>query len=720
MAANQVKADVGGNLNIESLQDSSTYTSAQKSAGGSITIGPTFVPTGGGISASKSNIDSNYQSVTQQSGIKAGDGGFQVDVKGNTDLKGAVIASTDTAVNEKLNTFTTVGTLTTSDIQNTASYEGKAAGLSVDVGQQAGKYGVNGVGVGIGSDKGDASSTSAAGISGIAGNTAVRSTDAETGIKPMFDADKVQREINAQVAITQAFGKEASKAVGDYAEARLKDATALRVHAQNEPDKDKAAQLNAEAQALEDNWGEKGTLRVLAHATIGGLTGGAGGALGAAAGTLTAPTVAQALEDAGIDGPLASTLTALASTAAGAAVGGVAGGAAAANEVMNNYLKHAEASKLNTLTSKKIAGQCDSGCDKEISDLKALDEKRNQQLASCASTASAACDTARQDVRSAAAEYVRQDSNGPNWIYINEKNETVRLALDTMSGVTSAQALGALLAVKDGIVALGSAARTGFDALVLLDPKAQILAKAGAGAAWDFVKDPANWPELMGAMSTADREKLAKAYETGDGLQVGLLMGAQLSNLPGGGGMGTIKKIDKVLDATAAAAVVKLKAEGLDVIKATVGTKGSWERTINGVLEPRTAYVLDNGHTYVTDTAGRVNAVVADLDLLKMDRNPYQQCTTGHCGNAGDQGGHLIAATLGGAGDRVNLVPQAATLNNGPWKAMENEFKAALDGGKSVSIKIDVGYPPGGGVRPSEFVVTSMVDGERAVKRFYQ
>lgn len=72
-----------------------------------------------------------------------------------------------------------------------------------------------------------------------------------------------------------------------------------------------------------------------------------------------------------------------------------------------------------------------------------------------------------------------------------------------------------------------------------------------------------------------------------------------------------------------------------------------------------------------------------------------------------------------GAGARINLVPQAATLNNGPWKAMENEFKTALDAGKNVSIKLEVGYPPGGGVRPSEFRVTSTVDGKVQPPRIF-
>ena len=44
----------------------------------------------------------------------------------------------------------------------------------------------------------------------------MRTGDA-TGIVRIFDQNKVQREIDAQVAITAEFGKQASKAVGDYA-----------------------------------------------------------------------------------------------------------------------------------------------------------------------------------------------------------------------------------------------------------------------------------------------------------------------------------------------------------------------------------------------------------------------------------------------------------------------------------------------------------------------
>ena len=43
--------------------------------------------------------------MIDQSGIKAGDEGFDVKVKGNTDLTGAVIASTDAAIDCETNTL---------------------------------------------------------------------------------------------------------------------------------------------------------------------------------------------------------------------------------------------------------------------------------------------------------------------------------------------------------------------------------------------------------------------------------------------------------------------------------------------------------------------------------------------------------------------------------------------------------------------------------------
>ena len=83
--APQVQAQVGGNLQIESLQDTSSYASKQNNLGGSLTIGSSV---NGSINASKSKSNSDYASVNEQSGLKAGDQGFSVNVSHNTALIG--------------------------------------------------------------------------------------------------------------------------------------------------------------------------------------------------------------------------------------------------------------------------------------------------------------------------------------------------------------------------------------------------------------------------------------------------------------------------------------------------------------------------------------------------------------------------------------------------------------------------------------------------------
>ncbi|SFC13755.1 filamentous hemagglutinin [Cupriavidus sp. OV038] len=118
-----IKADIGRDLNIESRQDTDDYHSRESSSGmqASICVPPicygTTVSASGSVSSGKT--DSTYASVVEQTGLYAGKGGFDINVEGNTDLKGAVIAST---ADKDKNTLTT-GTLTTSDIENKAEYK---------------------------------------------------------------------------------------------------------------------------------------------------------------------------------------------------------------------------------------------------------------------------------------------------------------------------------------------------------------------------------------------------------------------------------------------------------------------------------------------------------------------------------------------------------------------------------------------------------------------
>ena len=71
-------------------------------------------------------------------------------------------------------------------------------------------------GAGMGKDSGSISSTTTAGISGIAGDTTKRTGDNAQGISKIFDADKVRQEIQAQTKITQEFSKQASTAIASY------------------------------------------------------------------------------------------------------------------------------------------------------------------------------------------------------------------------------------------------------------------------------------------------------------------------------------------------------------------------------------------------------------------------------------------------------------------------------------------------------------------------
>ncbi len=220
VTAQRVNTEVGGNLQIQSLQDTSTYESKQQNVSGSATFGPA---SGGNLSASQSQVDSTYTSVTEQSGIKAGDDGFGVQVNSKTDLQGGVISSTEAAVQANQNTFTTTA-LATSDLQNHASYSANATGISVGAGVSTdGRLAPRGTGVGIGHDSNSDSSITQAGISGMAGNEAVRTGDKPTGIAKIFDAEKVEKEINAQVFITQTFAREAGKTVSNYTNTQRKD-----------------------------------------------------------------------------------------------------------------------------------------------------------------------------------------------------------------------------------------------------------------------------------------------------------------------------------------------------------------------------------------------------------------------------------------------------------------------------------------------------------------
>lgn len=79
-------------------------------------------------SYNNSNVLGDYASITEQTAIQTGDGGFQFKVQGHTDLTGAVIASSELAVEKNLNRLE-AGTLAARDIEIYSKYKASAASV---------------------------------------------------------------------------------------------------------------------------------------------------------------------------------------------------------------------------------------------------------------------------------------------------------------------------------------------------------------------------------------------------------------------------------------------------------------------------------------------------------------------------------------------------------------------------------------------------------------
>ena len=121
---NKVTANAG-RMSIESEQDKKNYKETGKTSGLSISYTPgSAVTVSGG--KGKTNTDSTYESVTKQAGIYAGKEGYDIQVKNNTRLKGAVI---DSQAEKEKNRITT-GTLTWENIDNRAEYKASGKGIS--------------------------------------------------------------------------------------------------------------------------------------------------------------------------------------------------------------------------------------------------------------------------------------------------------------------------------------------------------------------------------------------------------------------------------------------------------------------------------------------------------------------------------------------------------------------------------------------------------------
>lgn len=202
-----VVADIGRDLTIASTQDSDHYNSKQNSVSGG--AGYTFGAGGfsGSINVSRDKMTSDYDSVQEQSGLFAGNGGFDVTVGNHTQLDGGVIASTATADKNRLDT----GTLGFSDIHNQADFKTEHQGAGISSGGSIGKQFAGNMANALlagGGNSGHAEGTTQAAVS--EGTLIIRdkenqkqdvadlSRDAEHAngsISPIFDKEKEQQRL---------------------------------------------------------------------------------------------------------------------------------------------------------------------------------------------------------------------------------------------------------------------------------------------------------------------------------------------------------------------------------------------------------------------------------------------------------------------------------------------------------------------------------------------
>lgn len=123
-SANRIDADIGGKLSVISQQDTVQQDIDQTGVGArlQISLGTAWQVSG---NYSNSNASGNSNSVHQQSGLFAGEGGYHVKAD-SVDLKGGAIVSTAAKENNDL----TANSLAFSNIQNSSSYDATTVSLS--------------------------------------------------------------------------------------------------------------------------------------------------------------------------------------------------------------------------------------------------------------------------------------------------------------------------------------------------------------------------------------------------------------------------------------------------------------------------------------------------------------------------------------------------------------------------------------------------------------
>lgn len=348
---NKIVADVGHDLLMRSQQNNSDYDSKQTSvaAGGSFTFGT--MSGSGYINASQDKMKSRFDSVAEQTGLYAGDGGFDITVGHHTQLDGAVIASTATPDKNSLDT----GTLGFSDIHNEADFKTSHSGISLSGGGSFGdKFQGNLPGgmISAAGNKGHKEGTTQAAVA--EGSLTIRdkanqkqdvadlSRDTEhanDSISPIFDKEKEQNRLNAIGMISDIGSQVAdiARTQGDLnglKAAQKETGATLPANATEKQRQDYLAKLRAtpEYKKTQEKYGTGSDMQRGIQAATAALQGLAGGNIGGALAGASAPELAYIIgHRAGINDDTAA--KAIAHAILGGVTAALQGNSAAAGAV---------------------------------------------------------------------------------------------------------------------------------------------------------------------------------------------------------------------------------------------------------------------------------------------------------------------------------------------------------------------------------------------------
>ena len=321
-----VNANVGGKLNIESLQDEERFKT--KSSGGGLEVefgfGNNWSISGYGNAASGKT---NRKQVNEQAGIFAEEGGYHVNAD-NVHLKGGAIASQNPQ-NSQLST----NKLTFEDIQNVSSSQAMSASMSSGYGKKEGEANPQySPSLPMAERESDRTTTKATLTEGkiilnkdtTPTETTAKALGINTDLTQANNQTATTQDVKAQVAeqqqIATAIGKVRS-AAETYAANKREEAEQVLQQKQSELAKANA-NANAEgnqgrinnlkkevetATAEVESWGTGGSYKQSMDATINGLGLGLGGfSPEAVAAGVASPYVNTAIKAVADDGTLAN------------------------------------------------------------------------------------------------------------------------------------------------------------------------------------------------------------------------------------------------------------------------------------------------------------------------------------------------------------------------------------------------------------------------------